>query len=216
MVYIEKNREKNMRGLVRHIGSINSLLVAGLLLLSCSSGPKVTRLAQDKVTDLSGGWNDSDSRQVSQKMVADMLGRPWLKEWTEEKGKKPVVVVGRIRNETMEHISTRALIADIERELVNSGRIAFTTGGSDRDQVRLERVDQLQNAAEETIKDMGREVGADFMLFGTLTSFVDQAGGKRAVTWQVDLYLVDIEKNTKVWVGQERIKKLVERSKVRL
>ena len=192
------------------------MLLLFVLLFSCSSAPKVTRVGSDAATDLSGGWNDTDSRTVSRKMVAELLSRPWCREWTEAKGEKPVVVVGRMKNETMEHINTRALIADIERALINSGEIAFAPGGSDRDEVRIEKIDQLQNAAEETIKNMGREIGADFMLFGTVASFVDEAGGKKAVSYQIDLYLVDIERNLKVWAGQECIKKVITRSRVKL
>jgi hypothetical protein len=185
-------------------------------LLSCSSAPKVVRVGSETATDFSGGWNDTDSRQVSRKMIEEMLAKPWCREWTEAKGRKPVVVVGRMKNETMEHINTRAFIADIEREFINSGKVAFAAGGSDRDEVRLERIDQLQNATDETIKDMGREIGADFMLFGSVASFVDQAGGKKSVSYQVDVYIVDIEKNIKVWAGQERIKKVITRSRVKL
>ena len=187
-----------------------------VLLFSCSPALKVTRVGSDTATDISGDWNDTDSRQVSRKMVAEMLAKPWCSEWTEAKGRKPVAVVGRMKNETMEHINTRAFIADIERELINSGKIAFAAVGSDRDEVRLERIDQLQNATDETIKDMGREIGADFMLFGAVASFVDQAGGEKAVSYQIDMYLVDIEKNLKVWAGQEKIKKVIKRSRVKL
>lgn len=192
------------------------VLPALVLPLSCSSAPKVTRMADTTVTDISGSWNDTDSRLVSEKMIPDMLNKPWYKDWTDSKGKKPVVIVGRIKNESMEHINSRAFVADIEREMINSGKIAFAAGGGDRDALRLERIDQLQNASDETIKNMGKEIGADFMLFGAITSFIDQAGGKKAVSYQIDLYLVDIEKNIKAWAGQEKIKKMITRSRMKM
>jgi hypothetical protein len=54
------------------------------------------------------------------------------------------------------------------------------------------------------------------MLFGTVASFTDQAGGTRVVTYQIDMYLVDIEKNLKVWAGQETIKKEIRRRRLSL
>ena len=182
----------------------------------CSSGPKVRRVDSGEITDISGKWNDTDSRIVSQKMISEMLNLPWYKDWTAEKKTKPVVVVGRISNNTTEHINTGAFMADIEREMINSGKIAFVAGGSDREATRRERLDQLQNASDDTIKDFGKEIGADFMLFGAIGSFVDQAGGQKAVAYQIDLYLVDVEKNLKVWASQEKIKKLISRRKLKL
>ena len=191
------------------------LLTAFFAILSCSGNPKVTRIGSDTVTDLSGRWSDTDSRMVSQKMTAEMLEKSWYKSWEHENNARPSLIVGRIRNETMEHINTGAFIADIEHSLINSGKITFVAGNRDRDDVRRERLDQLSNASEETIKEFGREIGADFMLFGTIISFTDQAGGTKAVTYQIDMYLVDIEKNLKVWAGQEKIKKLIKRKKLK-
>ena len=198
----------------------SSLILFASLVLSalagCSTMPRVKRVDSGEVTDLSGKWNDTDSRIVSQKMISDMLNLPWYNTWASEKKSKPVVIVGRIVNNTMEHINTGTFIADIERELINSGKISFVAGGADRETIRRERLDQLQNASDETIKDFGKEIGADFMLFGTIGSLVDQAGGQKAVSYQIDLYLINIEKNLKVWVGQEKIKKLISRSRLKL
>ena len=51
------------------------------------------------------------------------------------------------------------------------------------------------------------------MLQGTINSLVDELDGTRAVFYQVDLELLDIASNVKVWQGQKKVKKLVERSK---
>ena len=42
----------------------------------------------------------------------------------------------------------------------------------------------------------------------------DQEGRERVVYYQVDATLVDLESNEKVWVGQHRIKKYIERSRL--
>lgn len=183
---------------------------------SCSGIPKVTRIGSDTITDLSGRWNDTDSRMVSKKLIAEMLENPWYKTWARDKDRKPVIIVGRIKNETMEHINSGAFVADLEYALINSGKIAFVAGGKDRDDIRRERLNQLSNASEETIKEFGREIGSDFILFGSIISFTDQAGSIKAVTYQIDMSLVDIEENIKVWAGQEKIKKIIKRSKLKL
>ena len=55
------------------------------------------------------------------------------------------------------------------------------------------------------------ETGADYMLQGEIQSIEDREGGRSVVFYQVDLRLVDLQSNAKVWVGQHKIKKFVER-----
>ena len=72
-----------------------SLLVA----FTAGCNPKVTRVSSDAVTDLSGKWNDTDSRLVSEEMIQDVLSRPWLSRFNRKTGKVPTVIVGTIRNQ---------------------------------------------------------------------------------------------------------------------
>ena len=60
--------------------------------------------------------------------------------------------------------------------------------------------------------EWGRELGADYLMGGEISQIIDQAGSDRVVYYQVDLQLIDLEKNTKVWLGQKKIKKLIERA----
>jgi hypothetical protein len=62
---------------------------------------------------------------------------------------------------------------------------------------------------------MGQELGADFMLQGTINTIVDVSGTTQVRYYQVDMTLVSLADNRKVWVGQKKIKKLVKRSKLR-
>ena len=52
-----------------------ALLLAGLL-GACSTS--VERIDSAEVRDLSGAWNDTDSRLVSEEMIADVMARPWI------------------------------------------------------------------------------------------------------------------------------------------
>ena len=70
--------------------------------------------------------------------------------------------------------------------------------------------------AIDTAKSMGKELGADFMLIGSIDTIIDAAGGTNLRFYQVDLELVNLESNEKVWIGQKKIKKLVERSRYKL
>lgn len=196
--------------------NISLLLLAGTILFSgCGGGVAVQRIATDEVTDLSGRWNDTDSRLVAEKMVSDMMSRIWLPNFMKEKGKNPTVIVGTIRNMSTEHVNMQVFTKDIERELINSGRVQFVASKGERQEIREERVDQQTYASLETAKRLGQEYGADFVLIGTFKSVEDVIERKKAILYSVDLELIDVEKNLKVWIGNKKIKKFIKRAGVK-
>jgi uncharacterized protein (TIGR02722 family) len=182
-----------------------------LAFFSCATA-RVSRLEADKTTDLSGRWNDTDSRLVAEEMVGDALSRPWLKGYISSEGKKPIVIVGTVRNKSSEHIETLTFIKNIERELINSGSVRFVASNTERQEIREEREDQQSWASERTVKRLAAETGADFMMQGVITSITDAAEGKKVVYYQVNMELVNLESNEKVWIGEKKIKKSIERS----
>lgn len=180
------------------------LVLAVILIISgCSQSRTVDRIATDEVTDLSGRWNDTDSRLVAEQMIRDLTYRPWIEDYILEMGKKPVVIVGTISNKSSEHIQTDVFIKDIERELINSGKVKFVATSIERDEIREERSEQQLYASDETAKSLAQETGADYMLKGVITSTTDAIEGKAAVFYQVDLELIEIESNEKTWIGSK-------------
>lgn len=189
-------------------------IVCGFLIVGgCSSSKKVTRMEAGTTTDLSGRWNDTDSRLVSEEMILDCLSANWLNQHIAETSKRPTVIVGTMRNQSLEHVPSGTFVADIERALVNSGKVDVVATASERIDLRAEKEDQWRNATEETIKQRGREQGADYMLSGTVQSIEDREKGTKVVFYQVDMTLLDIESNRKVWIGQKKIKKEISRSR---
>ena len=183
------------------------LLLVACLPLACGGGKTVTRLDTESVTDLSGKWNDTDSRLVAEEMISDALSRPWLVNYIEENGQKPVVTVGTIRNLTNEHIAMETFVSDFERELLNSGSVKFVASKEARAEIREERQEQQEFASRETAKRMREETGADFILQGAIKTIVDQEGSNQVVFYQTDLELINIESMEKVWIGNKKIKK---------
>ena len=186
-----------------------------LLLFSggCAS-TSVSRVDAATVTDLSGRWNDTDSRMVAEAMIQEALSRPWLDGYTTAHRRPPVVVVGTVANRSHEHINVQTFITDLERELTNSGRVTFVAAKGQREELREERREQAANALESTQKPPGKEIGADYLLRGSISTIQDEADGTKAIFYQVDLEMVDISNNVKSWYGQKKIKKVVERKRV--
>jgi len=191
---------------------LSVVALSALLGLGAGCSQKVTRVDSNAVTDLSGMWNDTDSRLVSREMIDDVLSRPWISQYQTQYHKIPTVIIGTVRNLSHEHVNTRTFISDLEKELINSGEVDFVASASERDEIRAERREQDLHASESTRKAMGNETGADFMLQGSINTIVDAIKGEQARFYQIDLTLINLETNRKVWVGQKKIKKTIEKS----
>jgi len=190
-----------------------AIFLPALFVAGC--GTSVERMDTAEVKDLSGAWNDTDSRLVSEEMIQDVLSRDWLLEFTRKHNKKPAVIVGEVLNLSHEHVNVNTFTADMERALINSGKVQFVASKGERGEVREERKDQDIHAAEATRKPMGQELGADYMLKGTINTILDTSGSSQVRYYQVDLTLIGLADNVKAWVGQKKIKKLVKRGNLR-
>ena len=192
--------------------SIALVLFSALVLTSCKT--KVQRVSADSVTDLSGRWNETDSRLTAQEIGNDLLAPPWHNTFSaQNNGERPVIIVGMITNRSHEHIPAETFSKDIEREILNSGRIRIVQAGSKREELRAERADQQNYASQNSMKQFGLEQGADYMLQGTINSIVDQEGKEKTIFYQINLELSHLETNEKVWIGEKKIKKYLGRKK---
>lgn len=184
------------------------IALAALTLVSCQSR-QVTRVSPDQTIDLSGRWNDTDARLTGEAMIQEALGTQWLTDFTQQNSRKPVVIVGFVKNKSSEHIDAEPFMKDLERAFLNSGRVRLVQSGEKREQIRAERADQQEFAAQETIKKWGREVGADFMLQGNISQIVDSYNKERVNFYQVNLELTNMETSEIIWIGEKKIKKYV-------
>ena len=200
----------------KRIISVMIITIVIFMFAGCASTTRtVTRVSVEEVADQSGNWNDTDSRLVAEQMIKDLMYRSWLQDFVLEEDRKPVLVVGTIRNLSSEHIQSETFIKDIERELINSGKVKFVAGNKERTEIRKERLEQQSYASDETAKRLAVESGADFMLQGGIKSNIDASGSKAVKFYQVDLELVNVESNEKVWIGSKEIKKYVKKSKMK-
>lgn len=188
-------------------------LCFALIIVGCQT-MTTQRVETDQVTDVGDKWNDTDSKLVADEMIQDVLERPWLRQYRKNNNEKnPTVIIGDVKNRSHEHINVKTFVRDLERALLNSGEVEFVASKSERESIRDERLDQASNASEDTAKFDGEEIGADFMLQGELNSIVNKDGGKSVKFYQVNLTLIDMEKNKKVWIGEKKIKKLLKQSR---
>lgn len=188
---------------------IGTLVVLTIALINGCANRKITRVDPNETIDLSGRWNDSDSRLVSEEMIGDLLTSAWIPRYLKANDKRPVVVVGLVENKSHEHINSETFIKDVEKAIIRDGNIRLVVAGEKRNELRKERAEQQDYASPETTKKWGKELGADFILQGTINSIVDSYKKQKVVTYQIDLQLTNIETNEVVWWDDQEDKKQI-------
>lgn len=187
-----------------------ALLLISFSLFSCSTKHEVTRVAFDEQIDLSGRWNDTDSWRTAQDITNQILNDRWIRDFNNaNEGERPKVIVGLMKNKSHEHISAETFVKDIEKAFIRTGSIRLIQGGEKREELRYERQDQQDHSTAASMKKWGQELGADFMLHGTINSIVDSYNNQKVIYYQIDLELTNLETNEVVWIGDEKIKKYV-------
>jgi uncharacterized protein (TIGR02722 family) len=188
--------------------TIAALAASTFFVASCSR--QVTRVSTDQTIDVSGNWNNSDSRMAAEELTGKILGASWIEtHQTEHQGKKPVVIVGFVQNKSHEHIDAETFLKDIESSFIQTQKVRLVQGGKKREQLRAEKADQQTNATVSTMKQFGLENGADYILQGSINSIVDSHKRQKVVYYQVNLELTNIQTNEVVWIGEKKIAKYV-------
>jgi hypothetical protein len=181
-----------------------------LITTSISCSHKVTRIDPQEQIDLSGRWNNTDSRMVAEEMIDNILKERWVNDHQQtHNGQKPVVIVGFVTNKSHEHIEAETFVKDVEQSFIKSGKVRLVQGGKKREELRAEKADQQTNASASSMKKFGMEQGADYILQGSINSIVDSQKRKKVVYYQVNLELTNIESNEVVWIGDKKIAKYV-------
>ena len=187
-----------------------ALAFISIFVLSVSCSRKVTRVDPSEQIDISGRWNNTDSRLTAEEMTDDVLKALWLTNFMQAKaGQKPVVICGFVDNKSHEHIEAETFVKDLEQAFIKTQKVRLVQAGKKREELRAERADQQTNATVSTMKKFGMEVGADYIMQGSINSIVDAHKKKKVVYYQVNLELTDMQTNEVVWIGDKKIAKYV-------
>ncbi len=199
---------------------LHIILVATTLItmLSGCAPLQVSRTNTDQVIDLSGRWNDTDSRLVATAMIEEFTQGAWLARFQQAniapdkpakcyEKPRPAIMIGSVLNKSHEHIASDTFIKALEKAVIERGEIRIVANSTLREKLRQEKGEHAGFVSPETQKHFGRELGADYMLFGVINTIVDTEGKNKVIFYQVNLELIHLETNEKVWIGDKKIKK---------
>lgn len=193
-----------------------AILIAGSV--GCNGGAYgnwgVQRVDPEKTVDVDYRWQDDDAREAYRALIADCLARPWVESFrVSHNGNRPIVFVGTVRNETSDYVDTKLVTKRFEEELINSGRVRVVADRDQRGEIRDERQQGQAWNMPEAVKKQAMELGADYILLGRVGEVKQESNDRRTIVqyYQINLELIDIQSNEKVWIGSKDIKKVARR-----
>lgn len=185
-----------------------------IFFVSCGSTPSVERISSEESIDLDGYWNESDVSAVCNTLIEECSKSSAVAGFTKKNKRVPVAIIGRIRNESSEHIDTSIIEKKFQNAIVNSGAMEFVSDSSERQYLRDEKADQAEHATMDTAKELDSETGADYMLLGSVKSIVQVSANKNIRTYYVYVELHDIKTNKILWMSEDSsIRKVISNPK---
>lgn len=183
------------------------LLALSLTLSGCASVDYGDAQGRETVnTD----FGSTDLQMIAAKMVDDLLSFPPIVQLTAQR--RPVVFVDAIKNKTMQHIDTESITDTIQSKLINSGKFRFVDMTA-VDQVRKQLNYQNESGmvSDATAVQMGRQIGAEFMLYGNFSEIKKSAGGTTDVYMKFTLKLMNLQTGILEWSNEKEIRKVQKR-----
>ncbi|MCF1426841.1 MAG: penicillin-binding protein activator LpoB [Shewanella sp.] len=185
------------------------ILAAVVGLSACQS--RVEYGDASAVETVNENFGSSDLQAITEKMVDSMLAFPPVVALTAKE--RPVIFVDRIKNKTSEHIDTESVTDSISNQLLRSGKFRFIDM-TKVDAVR-KQLDYQNNSGmvdpSNAIK-FGRQIGAQYMLYGNLSSIVKQEGSTKDVYYKMTMRLMDLDTGLIEWSDEKEIRKTLSKS----
>ena len=184
-------------------------LATALLLTGCAS--KVDYGDAQARETVTTDFGSTDLQMIAAKMVDDMMVFQPIVDMTRER--RPVLFVDRVKNKTSEHIDTESITDTIQTKLINSGKFRFVDMSVvNRVREQLEYQQDSGMVDQATAAQMGRQIGAEFMLYGNLSSIVKRDDSTKDVYYKFTLKLLNIQSGIIEWSGEKEIRKTRKRS----
>jgi uncharacterized protein (TIGR02722 family) len=157
-----------------------------------------------ETTDINFG--STDLQKVAGEMTDSLLLSPVVGTLTQNK--RPVMFVERIKNKTSEHIDTESVTDSISTKLLRSGKFRFVDMArveAAREQIKF----QQDGGMVDTNKSVqfGKQIGAQYMLYGNLSSIVKSNKDKSDVYYKFTIRLMDLESGLVEWADETEIRK---------
>jgi penicillin-binding protein activator len=179
-------------------------LVSTGFLAGCAN--KVAYGDAQAVETVNTDFGSTDLQQIAAKMTDDMLAFPPVVQVTAQR--RPVIFVDKIKNKTTEHIDTESITDTIQTKVINSGKFRFVDMTAVKQvQEQLDYQQESGNVDPKSAVKLGAQIGAEYMLYGNMSSIVKQSGNTKDVYYKFTMKLMHLQSGIVEWQGEKEIRK---------
>ena len=116
-------------------------------------------------------YDATDMRNITQDVVNQLLASPFLGN----EPTPPIMMIAGVQNRTSEYMDTKNLSDRMRTLLIQSGQVRFINAAR-RDDLLKEQGYQAANATAATSTAIGQQLGAKYMLSGSLSQMTQKTG----------------------------------------
>ena len=184
-------------------------LMVGVAAMALGSGCAMFRASVAEVDvnqkqHMDADYDYSDMKQMTRNFVDAMLASRIIKDAAQP----PIMMVANVQNRTQKFEDMKNFTDHVRTLLLQSGKVRFINE-TRRDDLLREQGYQAANATPETQVNVGRQLGAKFMVSGSFTE-MNQASMKqvRISKQEVKYYkltfeITDLETSELIWTKEE-------------
>ena len=149
-------------------------------------------------------YDYSDLRMLSQTVADELLASPFLANKTPA----PIMMIAGVQNRTSRYVDTKGLTDKMRTLLFQSGKIQFVNEAR-REDLLKEQGYQAANATPETQTAVGKQLGAKYMLTGSLIEMQEDSPRQVRVSKQEYTYykltieITDLETGLLAWTTEK-------------
>ncbi|MBR6355962.1 MAG: penicillin-binding protein activator LpoB [Alphaproteobacteria bacterium] len=181
-----------------------------ILMLSLNACATETQLIDNEndSTERTAALEGRDFEQASNSMIQDMLDMGTL---SKPNGKPYILVISRIRNDTMQRIDVDELAKSIRIALMKSGKVRVTAFNEDAMVMASGQLRQSGEFNKANVRQSGSLAAPELSLSGKITQREFIVSGKKRIEYRFSMSITDLRNGLTLWEGEEKIKKLADK-----
>lgn len=171
--------------------------------------------SDEKALEITDKWIQKDTEQVVAEILKGISTHKGYKRWLRNLGREPRVFISEVQNLTSEPYFP---INDINDEFLNeiSSSGDFVLVDADARESLLKEITYQNDGMVDpkTAKSVGKQTGADLLIFGNVYMEPQSRDGKTIKQYSVNIRMTDLEKGVEVLRTRTKLSKFSEKSSI--
>ncbi len=193
-----------MNSLWKSVGKLSVMVACVTLMSGCAAFRAQTAgVDLDDAEAMDERFGFTDLRQITESFANELGSSPFITNHPQP----PIMMIAGVQNRTSEYMDTRNLTDRLRTLLFRTGNIQFVNEQRREDLLR-EQGYQAAQATPETQVGIGQQLGARYMVSGSLTEMADRSPRQVRVSktvrryYKLTLEVTDLETGLLAWTSE--------------